>query len=155
DVIDYDLLKIRGNRRAAQRHGFLAVDEDRRRRVFTGAWERNADIGVLGFARSVDDAAHHRNVEALDAGIARLPFRHRVADEVLDAGRQFLEGGAGGAAAAGTGGDQRHEGAQADGLQQFLRHFDLEGAVAVRLWRERNADGIADALLQQYAHRGG
>ena len=37
-------------------------------------------------ARSVDDAAHHRDVEALDARIARLPFRHRVADEALDAG---------------------------------------------------------------------
>ena len=66
---------------------------------------------------------------------------------------ELLKRRRGGAAAAGAGGDQRHEGAQADGLQQFLADFDLERAVAVGLRRQRNADRVADALLQQHAHR--
>ena len=41
-----------------------------------------------------------------------------------------------------------------DGLQQFLRDLHFQRAVAVRLRRERNADGVADALLQQHAHGG-
>ena len=110
---------------------------------------------MLGFAGTVDDAAHHRDVETFDAGIARLPFRHFVADEVLDAARQFLERGRGGAAAAGARSDQRHEGAEAHGLEQFLRHLHLAGAVAAGLRRQRDADGVADALLQQDAERRG
>ena len=69
--------------------------------------------------------------------------------------RQLLEHGRGGAAAAGAGGDDRHEGAQAHGLQDFLRHLHLLRAVAAGLRRERDADGVADALLQQDAHGGG
>src|SRR5687767_1573482 len=38
---------------AAQRHGFLAVDEHRRRGRFTRAGERDADVRVLRFARPV------------------------------------------------------------------------------------------------------
>src|SRR6185312_13077516 len=132
----------------------LAVDVDGGLGFLEGAGERDADVGVLGFAGAVDDAAHYRDVEPLDARIARLPFRHGVADEVLDAGGELLESGRGGAAAARTGGDQRHEGAQPHGLEEFLRHLDFESAVAVRLRRERNADGVADALLQENAHGG-
>src|SRR6185312_8275036 len=154
DVVDDDLLEVGGDGGPAQRGGLLAVDEDRRGRLLAGAGERDADVGVLGFAGAVDDAAHYRDVEPLDARIARLPFRHGVADEVLDAGGELLESGRGGAAAARTGGDQRHEGAQPHGLEEFLRHLDFESAVAVRLRRERNADGVADALLQENAHGG-
>src|ERR1700722_13156214 len=149
DVLDDDLLEIGGDRRAAQGRGFLAVDEDRRGRRFAGAGQRNADVGVLGFARAVDDAAHHRDVEAFDAWIARLPFRHGVANEALDAGGKLLERGRGGAAAAGAGGNERHEGAQADSLQQFLRDLHFKRAVAVRLGRQRDADRVAYTLLQQ------
>ena len=112
-------------------------------------------FGMLGFAGTVDDAAHDRDVEFLDAGIARLPCRHFVADEILDRARQFLEGGRGGAAAARTGRDQRHEGAEAHGLQQFLRDLHFQGAIAAGLGRQRNPDGVADAVLQQNAERGG
>ena len=66
---------------------------------------------------------------------------------------EFLERRRGGAAAAGTRRDQRHEDAKAHGLQQFLRDLHFERAVAVRLGRQRHADGVADALLQQHAHR--
>src|SRR5579864_4680521 len=68
DIIDHDVLEIRRQRRATQRHRLLAVNEYRRGRLLAGAGQRNADIGVLGLARPVDDAAHHRDVEGLDAG---------------------------------------------------------------------------------------
>ncbi len=42
-----------------------------------------------------------------------------------------------------------------DGLQQFLGNLYFQRAVAIGLRRQRNADGVADALLQQHAHRGG
>src|SRR5581483_6789400 len=88
DVIEHHLLEVGGECRAAQRRGFLAVDEDRSRRLLAGAGERNADVGVLAFARPVDDATHHRDRHRLDARIARLPFRHGEADEVLNLLRQ-------------------------------------------------------------------
>ena len=47
----------------------------------------------------------------------------------------------------------RRERAQPHGLQDLLRHDHLARAVAVGLRRERDADGVADALLQQHAHR--
>jgi len=51
DVVDHHLLEVGGHRRAAQRHGLLAVDEDRRGRLLAGAGQRNADVGVLALAR--------------------------------------------------------------------------------------------------------
>ena len=77
-----------------------------------------------------------------------------LAEILLDRLGEFLEHGRGGAAAAGAGGDDGQERAEAHGLQQFLRHLDFARAVAVRLGRQRDADGVADAFLQQDAHRG-
>src|SRR6516165_3135745 len=136
DIINDDLLEIGGQRRTAERHGLFAVDKNRRCRLLAGARQRNADIGVFGFAWTVDDAAHHRDVEALDAWIARLPFRHRVADEALDASRELLKCSRSGTAAAGAGSDKRHECAQAQGLQQFLRDLHLERTIAIGLGGE-------------------
>src|SRR5262249_60746541 len=113
-------------RRAAERDRLLAVDESRRRRALASPGKRYADVGMLRFARTVDDAAHDRDVERLDARIALLPFRHRCVDKALDVAREFLERGRGGAPAARAGRDQRHEGAEPHGLQQFLRDLDLE-----------------------------
>src|SRR6516164_3883283 len=151
NVIDDDLLEISGQRRAAKRHGLFAVDKNRRGRLFAGTRQRNADIGMFGLARPVDDAAHHRDVETLDARITRLPFRHRVADEALDAGGELLKCRRGRAAAAGAGRDQRHECAQAQSLQQFLSDLYLERTIAIRLRSERNANRVANALLKQDA----
>src|ERR1700739_2561075 len=64
DVIDHQLLEIGGERRAAQRCSFLAVDEDWRGRLLAGAGERDADVGVLGFAGAVEDGAPRRAVMA-------------------------------------------------------------------------------------------
>ena len=45
----------------------LAVDVDRRHGLFERARQRDADVGVLGFAGAVDDAAHHRDLHLFDA----------------------------------------------------------------------------------------
>ena len=45
--------------------------------------------------------------------------------------------------------DYRRERAQPHGLQDLLRHDHFLRAVAARLRRERDADGVADAFLQQ------
>ncbi|MDT4827212.1 hypothetical protein FQZ97_605520 [compost metagenome] len=109
---------------------------------------------MTAFARPVDHTAHHGDVHAFDAGILRAPERHLAAQIPLDAVRQFLEKRAAGTAAAGARDHHRREGAQAHGLQDFLRHDGFAAAVAAGFGRERNADGVADALLQQYGQRG-
>ncbi len=73
----------------------------------------------------------------------------------LDVAREFLKHGAGGAPAAGAGDDAGREGAQAHALQDLLRHFHLAGARFAGLRRERDADGVADAFLEQHGQRGG
>ena len=82
-------------------------------------------------------------------GIARLPDRHLRAQEVVDLLGQFLERGARGAAAAGAGGDARVEDAQAQRLQDLERDHHFLRARLARLRRQRDADRVADALLQQ------
>ncbi len=109
----------------------------------------------FGFARAVDDAAHHGDLQRLDAGVLLLPRRHVRAEVVLDPAGELLEHGRRGAAAAGAGGDDGEEGAEAHGLEELLRHLDLAGAVAAGLGRQRDADGVADALLQEDGERGG
>src|SRR5262249_24367700 len=155
DVVDHHLLEIGGDRRAAPRDRLLAVDKYRRRRALASPRKRNTDVGVRRFAWAVDDAAHNRDVERLDTGILLLPLRHRRVDEALNVAGKLLERGRGGAPTARAGRDQRHEGAEAHGLQQLLRDLDLERAIAAGLGRERDANGIADPLLQQDAHRRG
>ena len=83
------------------------------------------------------------------------PLGHAVAQIGLDVLRQLLEVGAGGAATARAGDHHRREGAQPHGLQDLLRDGHFEGAVTVRFGRERDADGVADALLQEHADAGG
>ena len=154
-VILDDGLEIFGDAVAFQRHRFCAIDIHRRDRDFAGAGQADADVGVLAFAGAVDHAAHHRHVHGFDAGILAAPDRHLGAQPVLDVLRQFLEHRAGGAAAAGTGGDQRGERAHAHDLQDFLGDLDFRGARFARLRRQRNADGVADAFLQQHRQRRG
>ena len=68
---------------------------------------------------------------------------------------QVLEIIAAGATAAGAGHHRRREGAQARRLQNLLGDPHFLGAATTRLRRQRNADGVADALLQQHRQRGG
>ena len=73
---------------------------------------------------------------------------------LLDALRHLLEEGARGAAAAGAGADLRPEGAQAQRLQDLHGDLHLLAAVATGRRRQRDADGVADALVEQDGQAG-
>src|SRR5688572_9236915 len=105
DVAFDDRLELLRNTLAFESNRLLAVDIDRRHRHFAGAGQADADIGMLGFARTVDYAAHHRNAHVLDAGICALPQGHLGAQIRLNAIGQFLEDRTGRAPAAGAGAD--------------------------------------------------
>ena len=61
DVIIYQLAERDGEFIviAVQGDELLAVDVDRATGLFARAGEADADVGGLGFAGAVDDAAHH------------------------------------------------------------------------------------------------
>src|SRR5213593_1539327 len=84
---------------------FFTVDVDGAARGFAGSGKADADVGGFGFAGAVDDATHHGESHGFYAFILRFPGGHHFADVILRAFGEFLEGGAGGAAAAGAGGD--------------------------------------------------
>src|SRR5262245_34884545 len=73
DVVFDDALEVLRDGVAAQRDGFLAVDEHRRGGCLASAGQADADVGVLALAGAVDDAAHDRDLHRFDAGVARLP----------------------------------------------------------------------------------
>ena len=98
--------------------------------LLEGAGQRDADVGVLALARAVHDAAHHRHLHLLHAGVALAPHRHLLVDVALDLLRQLLEERAGRAAAAGARRDLRREVAEAQRLQDLLRDPHLFGPVA-------------------------
>ena len=104
---------------------------------------------MFRFAGSVDHAAHDGQLEFLDAGILLVPLRHRCAQIALYLLGQFLEIGAGGASAAGATRHLRHEAANPQRLQNLLRGQHLLGPVPVRRRRQRRANRVADAFLQQ------
>src|SRR5262245_45504233 len=60
-----DRLELLGDALALEGHGLVAVDVHRRHRHFAGARQADADVGVLGFARPVDHAAHDRDAHLL------------------------------------------------------------------------------------------
>lgn len=133
----------------------LAVDVDGGFGLLEGAGEGDADVGVLGFAGAVDDAAHDGEFELFDAGVLLLPLGHGFDEVGLDALGELLEVGGGGAAAAGATGDLGHEGADAEGLEDLLAAADLFGAVAAWGGGEADADGVTDAGEEQGSEAGG
>src|SRR6202034_811053 len=141
-----DLLEFLGDLLALERDGLRAVLVHRCHRTLAGAWQADAEVGVLALAGTVDDAAHYGDRHVLDAGKLAPPLRHARADVRLDPLCELLEIAAGGAAAARAGDHQRLEGAQSHGLQDLLRHEHLLRAVAPRLGCERCANGVADAF---------
>src|SRR5437763_7011228 len=154
-VVVHQALEIFGDRLALESHRLHAVHIHRRYRTLARTGKRNTDIGVLAFPGPVDDAAHDGDVHVLDSGIALAPLEHLLPKIALDLFGEFLESGAGGAAAAWAGDHHRRERAQAHGLEQLLGDHDLAGPVAAGLRRERNANRVADALLEQHPERGG
>ena len=81
---------------------------------------------MFGFAGPLTMQPMTATLSALDARDNASSTPASVVDVILDVPRQFLEGCRGGAPAAGTGRDQRHENPKPHGLQQFLRDLDLE-----------------------------
>ena len=139
---------------AAQCAFQLAVDVDRRDGLFESAGERDTNMGVFGFAGTVDHASHDGDLHFLDACVAQLPHRHLLAQIALDLVGHVLEEGAGGAAAARASGDLWRETPQLKRLQNLLTDDDLFGAIPVRQRSKRGADGVSDALLQQNGDSG-
>src|SRR5512145_793139 len=100
DVALDDGLELLGDAGTFQRNGLPAVDVDRSDRDFTGAGQADADVGVLGFARTVDHAAHHGDSHRLHSRVLRLPDRHLRSQKLFDALRKLLENRARGSSAA-------------------------------------------------------
>src|SRR5258708_29295671 len=146
DEVGYDLLALECSEQAT-------VHVNGGLRFFGRSRQRNAEAWVLRFAGAIDDAAHYGDFHFFYAGVAFLPDGHLLTQIGLDLLRHLLEERARSTAAAGAGGDLRGEAANAERLQNLLRHADFFGAIASRRGSERNADGVADAFLQQHSHR--
>src|SRR5262245_60819374 len=104
---------------------------------------------MLRLPGPVDDAAHDRDRQVLDTGIARRPLGHASLDMALDALRHLLEERARRPSADRTGAELGAEGAQAERLQGLHRDTHLLAAVTTRLWGQRDTDGVADALVEE------
>src|SRR5215467_7069276 len=154
DVIVEDLEELGHDAVALERELEGAVYEYGRLGLLEGAGQGDADVRVLALARTVDDAPHHRDVQLLDARILRFPHRHLLAEVGLDLLRHLLEERGGRAPAAGARRDLRDEVAKAHGLEDLLGDLYLFGPIAARLRRERDADGVADAILEQDGESG-
>src|SRR5262250_2325802 len=149
DVIVEDLEELGHDAVALERELEGAVYEYGRLGLLEGAGQGDADVRVLALARTVDDASHHRDVQLLDACVLRFPHRHLLTEIALDLLRHLLEERGGRAPAAGARRDLRDEVAKAHGLEDLLGDLHLFGPIAARLGRERDADGVADAVLEQ------
>jgi hypothetical protein len=89
----------------------------------------------------------------MTAEVAGAPLGHAGADVPLDALSELLEGRTGRSSTPRARGHGRHEGAQAECLQQLARGVHLIAPVAARTWRERDTNRVADAFLEQHPHR--
>src|SRR5690606_2383021 len=96
--------------RSANAFEVSAIDIDGAGRLLARAGKADPDVRGFRFAGPVDDAAHDRELELLDADAGLLPFLHALARVLLDLLGQLLEQGARRAAAAGTSRDARREG---------------------------------------------
>src|SRR5438093_594055 len=106
-------------------------------------------IGVLRLSGSVDDTAHHRHPQFFRAGIAGLPRGPLLAQVCLNLLRHLLEECRRRAAAAGTSGHLGRKAPQSERLQDLLRDLHLFGAVSSGTRGERDANRVADALLEK------
>src|SRR5690606_6524403 len=140
---------------APERGVELAVDVDGRLGLLERAGQRDADVRVLRLARAVDHAAHDRDAQLLHARVARPPVGHALADVALDLLGHLLEERAGRPAAARAGRDLRRDAADLERLEDLLRDTHLFRAVAAGPRRERDADRVANALVQQHGQTGG
>ena len=116
--------------------------------LFKRSGQRDAQIGVLRFARAIYHAPHNRDLHLFHAGVTLLPNGHLLAQIALDLLCHLLEEGARGASTAGAGSNLRREAADAHRLQNLLGDDHLFGAIAIGRRRERNANRIANTFLK-------
>src|SRR5215468_5029667 len=154
DVIVEDLEELGHDAVTLERELEGAVYEYGCLGLLEGAGQGDADVRVLALARTVDDASHHRDVQLLDACVLRFPHRHLLTEIALDLLRHLLEERGGRAPAAGARRDLRDEVAKAHGLEDLLGDLHLFGPITARLGRERDADGVANAVLEQNGEPG-
>src|SRR3984957_5937402 len=124
---------------AFQRGEQASIHIDRSLGLLKRSGQGDADVGVFRFARAVDHTAHDGQLHLFHAHVAALPHGHLLAQVSLDLLRHLLEEGAGGASAAGAGGNLRREAANAHGLENLLRHANFFRAIAARRRRQRDA----------------
>src|SRR5450432_3481084 len=98
DIVVEDPLEFLDQALATQGPVEPAVNEDRRNGLLECPRQADSDIGVLALTRPVDDAAHHRHAQLLDAWMALLPDWHLVLEIGLDLLGHHLEERGGGPA---------------------------------------------------------
>ena len=108
---------------------------------------------MFALTGAVDDTSHDGDGHFFDTVVLFAPFRHLLTQMALDFFSQTLEIITTGAAAARASDDCRREGAQPQALQNFLRDDDFLAAITTGLRSQRNANGIANTLLQQHRQR--
>src|SRR5580704_5032021 len=131
----------------------LSVDVNGTARRFSCARQADSDVGGFRFAGTVHDASHYGEFQFFHTLVVALPLRHFVADIALDAFSQLLEGGAGGAAAAGTRRHAGREGPQAERLQEFAGGIDFLAAIAAGAGSQGNVDFNDTAITEKNPHR--
>ncbi len=144
-----------------QRFEFLPTDVDLGNFVFGfarlkpgQAWETERDVGMAGFTGAVDDTAHDGDTEARDILIFFLPGWEFFLNVGGNFFRQSLKKLVIGTAAAGAADDSRGKETQVEGLENQFTDFDFAGATRCFVWRERDADSVANPLLKQDGERG-
>jgi hypothetical protein len=78
------LFEFLGNALALERYRFRTILVNRRYRALTSPRQADADVGLLALAWSVDDTAHDRHREVLNADVGAPPFGHAPAQVRLD-----------------------------------------------------------------------
>ena len=116
----------------------FAVHEHRGDGRLTGSGQADADIGLAAFTGPVHHAAHHRERQALHAGVAELPFGHALSHERLDILGQRLEEGAGGPAAT----LQQHSHGSRRGNDALAAHAGLRETQVKRIIAARGQSAI-------------
>src|SRR6201987_3215504 len=149
DVVVENLLELGHDGIPAQCRVKLSVYIDRGLGLFECSRPAEAEVGILGFARSVHNAAHHRKLEFFHTRIFLAPLRHRGTQVALNLFCELLEVRARGAPATRAACHLRHKAANRERLQNLLRCLHLFGAVSAGLWGKAYADRISNSAEEQ------
>ncbi len=93
-ILFCDTLEFCCNLVAFERDCLLSIHKHWCYGVLPGAWQADADVGVLALTRAVHHATHDRHLHTLHPRIGLFPLRHAHADVSLDVLGELLEYGA-------------------------------------------------------------